>query len=172
MISAPFKANDELGGIGKVAARDVGWRIGLSPRYHVQDFEAQFRQRIGHGEDVVVRPANPYRPVVLQLVAALRNPLAIEAIYLFGRTRLVPLPLINAHHPSALDADSAIGEEVRWIGKNHVELEVELVQELGAVAVKEGEHLVIRLEEQGLCRVEIHALEVGIIKYNILLGIP
>ena len=131
--------NNKLGRIGKVPARNIGWRVGLRPRYHIENLETQFRQCIGHGEDVVIRSANPYRPIVLQLVATQRNPFAVEGIDAFGRTSPVPISLIDAYHPSALDADSAIGEKVRWVGKNHVELEVELVQESGAVSVEEGE---------------------------------
>lgn len=42
--------NDKLGGIGEKATRDVGRRIGLLPRDHVQNLVAKLGQTVGHGK--------------------------------------------------------------------------------------------------------------------------
>ena len=56
-----------------------------------------------------------------------------------GRSALVPFSLIYAHHLSALHGDAAVGEEVRGIGEDHVELEVKFAHQPYAIALEEGE---------------------------------
>lgn len=57
--------DDELGGVGEVAAGDVWRRVGLGPRDDVENLETQFGEAVGDGEDVVVGAGNPDGAVLL-----------------------------------------------------------------------------------------------------------
>lgn len=133
------RPDHELGAVGEVTAGDVGWRIGLRPGDDVEDFEAQLRELVGYREDVVVGARNPDGAVLLEVVTATGNPLLVEVVDVLGRTSLVPVALVDAHHLSALHGDAAVGEEVRGIGEDHVELEVKFAHQPHAVALEEGE---------------------------------
>lgn len=116
--------DDKLGGVGEEATGDVGGRIGLLPRDHVQNLVAQLGQTVGHGEDVVVSAADPNTAVVLELVATQAQPLPIERPHVLLRLPLVPRSLVHTHHLAALQRDAAIGEKIGWVGEDHVKLEV------------------------------------------------
>lgn len=135
--------------MGEVAARNVGWRVGLGPRNNVQNFKSQLRQAAGYGEDVVIRSAHPDGAVLLQFVAAGGQPGAIEGIDAFGRASLVPFALVHTHHLAALHADAAVGQEIGRVGKYHVELELKLFQKFDTITVQEGEGAVGGTEEGG-----------------------
>lgn len=90
--------DDKLGGVGEEATGDVGGRIGLLPRDHVQNLVAQLGQTVGHGEDVVVSAADPNTAVVLELVATQAQPLPIERPHVLLRLPLVPRSLVHTHH--------------------------------------------------------------------------
>ena len=136
LLSCP---DNELCGVSEVSARDIGWRICLRPRDDVQNLESQLRQLICHGEDVVIGTRNPDGPILLQVFPASRNPLLVELVDMFRRTALVPFTFIHAHHLSALHADSAVGEEVRRIGEDHVELEIKFAHQPDTVSLEESE---------------------------------
>ena len=70
--------NDKLGGIGEKATRDVGRRIGLLPRDHVQNLVAKLGQTVGHGKNIVVSAADPNGAIVLEFVATEAQPLPVE----------------------------------------------------------------------------------------------
>ena len=53
---------------------------------------------------------------------------------------------IHAYDFPALHAYPAIAQEIRRVGKYHIELETELFQQFDAVAVEEGEGVVGRFE--------------------------
>ena len=57
--------DDELGRVSKVAAGDVGRRVGLCPCDYVENLEAQFGEAVGDGEDVVIGAGNPDGAVLL-----------------------------------------------------------------------------------------------------------
>ena len=57
--------DDELGRVSKVAAGDVGRRVGLCPCDYVENLETQFRETVGNGEDVVIGAGNPDGAVLL-----------------------------------------------------------------------------------------------------------
>lgn len=67
----------------------------------------------------------------------------VEVVHLLWREPLVPVALVHTHNLPALIAYSTVGEEVGWVDENHVELEVELWEQLEGVAVKNGERLVL-----------------------------
>lgn len=131
--------DNELGRVSKVSARDIGRRICLSPRNDIQDFESQLRQLVCHGEDIVIGSRYPDGTILLQMFPASRNPLLVELVDMFRRTALVPFTFIHAHHLSALHADTAVGEEVRRIGEDHVELEIKFAHQPDTVSLEESE---------------------------------
>ena len=51
----------------------------------------------------------------------------------------VPIAFVHTYYPSALHADASIGQKVGWVGKNHVELEVKLPEQLFAVTMQQCE---------------------------------
>lgn len=131
--------DNELGRVSKVSARDIGRRICLSPRNDIQDFESQLRQLVCHGEDIVIGSRNPDSSIPLQMFPASRNPLFVELVDIFRRTALIPFSFVHAHHLSALHADTAVGEEVRRIGEDHVELEIKFAHQPDTVSLEESE---------------------------------
>ena len=70
LLGALPRPDDELRGVGEVAAGDVGRRIGLRPGDDVEDFEAELGELVGYGEDVVVGAGNPDGAVLLEVVSA------------------------------------------------------------------------------------------------------
>ena len=109
------------------------------PSDDIKNPVAELRQAVGHREDVMIRAGNPYRAVLLQLLPAHPEPLHIPVPHFLGSLSLVPFSLINAHHLSALQGYSAIGEEIRRVGKYHVELKVEIVEKTKRVAIGDKE---------------------------------
>ena len=59
------RPDDELSGVCKVSARNIGWWIGFRPRNDIQNLEAKFGQCIGYGENVMIGSAYPNGSVVL-----------------------------------------------------------------------------------------------------------
>ena len=106
------RPNDKLRGIGKIAAGDIRWWIGLCPCYDIQDLEAQFCQYIGNGKNIVVGPANPDCPVIFQFLTTFLYPRPVERIHVFRRSALVPFTFIHAHDFPALHAYPAIAQEI------------------------------------------------------------
>ena len=131
--------DDELGAVGKVPARDIGRWICLRPCDDIEDFESELRQFVCHREDIVISSRNPDSSVLRQVFSAFSNPFLVELVDMFGRAALIPFPLVYAHHLPALYADSAVRQEVRRIGEDHVELEIKFAHQPDAVSVKESE---------------------------------
>ena len=131
--------DDELRGIGEITAGDVGRRVCLSPCNHVQNLIAQLRQGIGHGEDVMVGSRNPNRAILLQFIPSKRQPFDVEGIDVILRHALVPVALVHADHLSALHRYAATRQEIRRVGKYHVELEIKLWQQFKRIAANQVE---------------------------------
>ena len=89
--------DDELGRVSKVAAGDVGRRIGLCPCYYVENLKAQFGETVSYGEDVVIGAGNPDGSVLLQLVAAKANPTFVEFVDFLMGAAPVPFALVDAY---------------------------------------------------------------------------
>ena len=131
--------DNELRRVSKVTAADVRWWVGLNPRHDVQYLKAQLSEAVCHGEDIVIGAGNPDGSVLLQLVAAKANPSFVEVVDLLWRTPSVPFALVDADYFSSLHRYSVVREEVWWIGKYHVEMEIELREQFKGIAMKEGE---------------------------------
>jgi len=135
-LTSPY---DELRGIGKITARDVGRRVCLGPCYHVKNLIAKLRQGISHGEDVMVCSRNPNRAILLQFIPAKRQPFDVEGVDIILRHALVPVALVHTDHFPALHADAAARQEIRRVGKYHVELEIELRKQVKRIATEQVE---------------------------------
>ena len=129
----------KLSGIGEEPARDVHWRIGLLPCDDVENPVAELRQAVSHRKDIMICARNPYRTVLLQFLPAHPEPLHIPLPHFLGSLTLVPFPLVHAHHLSALQGYSAVGEEIRRVGEYHVKLKVEIVEKTKRVAIGDKE---------------------------------
>ena len=109
------------------------------PSDDIKNSVAELRQAVGHREDIMICARNPYRAVLLQLIPAHPEPLHIPLPHFLGSLSLVPFTLIHAHHLSALQGYSAVGKEIRRVGKYHVELKVEIVEKTKRVAIGDKE---------------------------------
>ena len=118
--------DDELCRVFEVAARNIGWRVGLCPCDYVENLEAQFGEAVGYGEDIVIGAGNPDGAVLLQLIAAKTDSTFIEFVDFLGRAASVPFALVDADDFSSLYRYSIVGEEVGRVGKYHVEMKIEL----------------------------------------------
>lgn len=87
----------------------------------------------------MVCAADPYRTIVFQLLSALVYPCPVERIHVFRRSALIPFAFVHTDHLATLYTYTSIAKEVRRVGKYHIELETELLQQFDAIAVKEGE---------------------------------
>ena len=141
--------DDELRGIGEIAARDVGRRVCLGPCYHVQNLIPQMRQGIGHGEDVMVCSRNPNRAILLQFIPAKRQPFDVEVVYILLRHALVPVALVHADHLSTLHAYASTRQEIRRVGKYHVELKRELRKQFKRIAAEQVKVVIGGFEKGG-----------------------
>lgn len=135
---------NRLGGVGEVAAGEVGRRVGLFPRDVVEDFEAELLHGEADGEDDVVRAGDPDRAVGLEDALAAGEPFAVEVVVLVRALGFVPVALVHLHHFAGVAGDAAIGEKIGRVGKDAVEAAFGIfggygVEQLEAVAVVEPE---------------------------------
>ena len=114
--------DDRLGGVREVAAREVGRRVDLEPGDVIEDLVAKDLHGVADAEDDVVRARDPDRAVGLEQALALLEPTQVELVVVLGALGLVPLSLVDRHHPAVLAGDAIIGEEVGRVGKDQVEL--------------------------------------------------
>src|SRR5574344_2012510 len=100
--------DDELRRVSKVSARNIWRRIGLCPSDAIQNLVSQLRQAVGNRENVMVSAADPDSAVILQLLAAHRQPLIVEIVHLFWSNPLILITLIHAYHLARLTAYSSV----------------------------------------------------------------
>ena len=131
----------KLRGIGEEPARDVNRRIGLLPSDDVENSVAELRQAVSDREDIMICARNPYRAIVLQFFPTQSEPLQVPLPHFLRSLTLVPFSLVHAHHLSALQRYSAVGEEIRRVGKYHVELKIKVGHNRERVTLDEGEIL-------------------------------
>ena len=97
----------------------------------------------------MVGSRNPNRAILLQFIPAKRQPFDVEGVDILLLHALVPGALVNADHISALNAYTPTRQEIRWVSKYHVELEIELRKQLKRIAAEQvkvvGGGFVIRL---------------------------
>ena len=90
----------------------------------------------------MVGAAYPDGAVGFEFVAAGFEPGAVELVVFFESFGFVPCAFVYGDHPSALYADASVGEVVRRVSEDHIELEFEGVQEFDTVSLQKGESIV------------------------------
>ena len=106
-LSTFASPDNKLRRIGKIATRNIGRWIRLSPSYHIQNFITQLGKTIGNTKYIMVCTRNPNGTIVFQFLPAKREPLHVKLIDFLLRHALVPVALVNANHLAALYADTS-----------------------------------------------------------------
>ncbi len=109
-----------FGGVGKVAAGQIGRRVDFVPGDVVEDFVVQHLQSVADAVDIVGSPCDPKRTVRLQNAAALVQPEQVETVVADDTLRFVPAAFVHAHHAPTNTGNAAIGQEVRRVSENHL----------------------------------------------------
>lgn len=117
-----FRGPDErLGGVGEVAAREIGRRIGLNPGNVVEEFEAEPLHGEADGVDDVGRAGDPDGAVGLEDALAGGEPGGIESMIGIRAAGFVPVAFVDGDHFAGVAGDAAVGEEVGWVGEDEVD---------------------------------------------------
>jgi len=83
---------------------------------------------------------NPNRTIVFKFGATEGEPFAVELVDVFRSSAFIPIAFIHTNLFAALNADSAVAEEVRRVGKDCVNRVVlYLVESLHAITIEDGE---------------------------------
>ena len=113
--------DDGFGGVGEIAARKIGRRVGLDPGNVVEEFEAELLHGKADGMDDAGGAADPDGAVGFENALAGSEPGAIEFVIDFGAFGFVPGAFVDADHASGVAGDAAVGEEVGRIGEDEVD---------------------------------------------------
>lgn len=110
-----------FGGMGEIAAAQVGRRIGFFPRNVVEDFVAELLHGVADGKDDVMRAADPDGAVGFQNALAAFEPFGVEFVIKFRAARNIPVAFVHPDHFSGVATDAAVGKEIGRVGKDGVE---------------------------------------------------
>ena len=113
--------DDGFGGVGEIAAGEIGRRIGLDPGNVVKEFEAELLHGEADGMDDVAGAADPDGAVGLEDALAGGEPGRVELMIGIGAARAVPVAFVDADHASGVAGDAAVGEEVGRVGEDEVD---------------------------------------------------
>ena len=116
----------------------------------------------------MVSTANPYCTVIFQFFPTQREPFQIKGIDIFLRPTFIPIAFINAYHLTALHADATTRQKIRRVSKYHVELEIELWQQLKRVATNQVEIVIGGMVKGTNCFALSHAYRASIDLINVL----
>ena len=112
--------DDCFGGVGEIAAGQIGRGVGLDPGDVVEELEFELLHGEADGMDYVAGAADPNRSVGLEDALAGCKPCAVEFVIGVGAARTVPIAFVDADHASGVAGDSVVGEEIRRVGENQV----------------------------------------------------
>ena len=113
--------DDGFGGVGEIAAGEIGRRVGLNPGNVVEELEAKLLHGEADGMNDVGCAADPDGAVGLKDALASGQPGAIELVVGFGAARAVPGAFVDADHASGVAGDPAVGKEIGGIGEDEVD---------------------------------------------------
>ncbi len=113
--------DDGFGGVGEIAAREIGRRVGLDPGNVVEEFEAELLHGEADGMNDVGGAADPDGAVGLEYALAGSEPGAIEFVIDFGALGFVPGAFVDADHASGVAGYAAVGEKVGRVGEDEVD---------------------------------------------------
>lgn len=132
--------DDGFGGVGEIAAGEIGRRIGLDPGNVIEKFEAEMLHGESDGVDDVRGAGNPDGAVGLEDALAGGEPGAIEFMVGVSSFGFVPITFVDGDHFSGVAGDSAVGEEMRRVGEDEVEGVVgDVFEDFEAIAVVEAD---------------------------------
>jgi len=112
--------NDCFGGVGEIAAGEIGRRVGLDPGDVVQEFKIKLLHGEADGMDYVAGAADPNCSVGLEDALAGGEPCAVEFVVCVGAARTVPIAFVDADHAAGMAGDSVVGKKIRRVGENQV----------------------------------------------------
>ena len=112
--------DDGFGGVGEIAAGEIGRRVGFDPGDVVEEFEIKLLHGEADGMNYVAGAADPNRSVGLEDALASCKPCAVEFMVGVGAARSVPIAFVDADHASGVAGDSVVGEEIGRVGENQV----------------------------------------------------
>ena len=132
--------DDGFGGVGEIAAREIGRWVGLDPGNVVEELEAELLHGEADGMDDVGGAGDPDGAVGLEDALASGEPGAVEFVIGVGAAGLVPFAFVDADHAAGVAGDSAVGEEVGRVGEDEVDGGFgDLGEEVEAVALVKAE---------------------------------
>ncbi len=145
-----FRGPDNcFGGVGEIAAGEIGRRVGLDPGDVVQEFEIELLHGEADGMDYVAGAADPNGAVGLEDALAGGEPCAVELVVGVGAARTVPIAFVDADHAAGVAGDSVVREEIRRVGENQVHAGFgNFRQDFEAVALKNLD-VMFRVVEDG-----------------------
>ena len=122
--------DDGFGGVGEIAAREIGRGIGLDPGNIVEELEAELLHGEADGMDDVGGAGNPEPAVGLGEALAGGEPGGVEGMDFVksgpyrAKVRageFIPIALVDGDHLAGVAGDAAVGEEVGWVGEDEVD---------------------------------------------------
>jgi len=113
--------DDGFGGVGEIAAGEIGRRIGLDPGDVVEELEAELLHGEADGVDDVGGAGDPDGAVGFEDAPASGEPGSVEGMIGVGTVGFVPGALVDGDHLAGVAGDAAVGEEVRGVGEDEVD---------------------------------------------------
>jgi len=142
--------DDGFGGMGEIAAGEVGRRVRLDPRNIVEELEAELLHGEADGVDDVGGAGDPEGAVGLEDALAGGEPGAVELVIGFGALGFVPGAFVDGDHSPCVAGDAAVGEEVGRVGEDEVDGGFgEESEEFEGVALVEADVVFFVVEDGG-----------------------
>jgi len=122
--------DDGFGGVGEIAAGEIGRRVGLYPGNVVEELEAELLHGEADGMDDVGGAGDPDGAVGFQDALRGGEPGAVKFVDIFnsgpyrakvGAAGFVPIAFVDGDHFAGVAGDAAVGEEVRRVGEDEVD---------------------------------------------------
>lgn len=113
--------DDDFGGMGEIAAGEIGRGIGLDPRDVVAKLEAELLHGEANGMDDVGGAGDPDGAIGFENALAGGEPGAVEFMIGVWAAGFVPIAFIDGDHFAGVAGDAALGEEIRRVGEDEVD---------------------------------------------------
>ena len=132
--------DDGFCGVGEIAARKIGWRIGLDPGNVVQELEAELLHGEADAVDDVGGAGDPDGAIWFEDALRGGEPGTIEEVVFISAAGFVPIAFVDGDHFSGMAGDATVGEEVRRVGEDEVDgIFRDLGEDFEAVALVEAD---------------------------------
>jgi len=129
-----------FGGVGEIAAGEIGRWVGLYPGDVVEKLEAELLHGEADAMDNVGGARDPDGAVGLKDALAGSQPGSVELVIEIGTAGFVPFAFVYGDHFAGVAGDAAVGEEVGRVGEDEVDGgRRDLGEEVEAVALVDAE---------------------------------